>query len=61
MNMFNKKPYKMDTIKGLLKDAEANGFIYVKSEIVAKQLKQRDPKINITYRKEDKIYIVSYF
>jgi hypothetical protein len=45
----------------LLADIKANGYGYIKSPKLAKDLKMMDEKLNIKYRKEDNVYVASYY
>lgn len=46
--------------RSLIKDIKANGYVYFKSELVAKELKKIDKRLNITYNKEDRTYTATY-
>lgn len=47
-------------LHGLLRDVKRNGIGYVKSAVVAKQVKAYDPKVNVKYVEEDRTYILTY-
>lgn len=51
---------KNESLKKFVKDVQVNGVCYVKSAIVANELKAYDPKLIITWNKEDKTYYVTY-
>lgn len=45
-------------LRVLVKDIEANGFIYIKSHSVIQELLEIEPSLRVTYNKEDDDYIV---
>lgn len=47
-------------IHSLAKDIRINGLCYIKSEIVAKKIKEYDSRINITWNSEDRTYIATF-
>jgi hypothetical protein len=51
---------KSESLKSFVKDVKMNGVCFVKSAIVANELKAYDPKLIITWNKEDKTYYVTY-
>lgn len=56
MTMYNNGD---DRLRYLVKDAKANGFVYVKSYLTAREIKElNDPAIVVEYDQEDDLYIV---
>lgn len=56
MTLYNNRDGRL---RDLVKDAKANGFIYVKSYLTAREIeKLNDPSIVVEYDREDDFYIV---
>lgn len=47
-------------LRNFIRDIKHNGIAYIKSEVVANRVKAFDPKVQITWNKEDKTYTAFY-